>query len=184
MIYGDITTLRMMAASIKRSREIPMSETAARIEELTHQVRHLEQTKNFAYGERNKLVALLSKLFPASLERHREDDKDWEDDWRWIVFIDLPTGQACWHIHDDELPMYDHLKRNEGRVWDGHTTEQKYERIAAFDRDSDLLYSLIIIAARARHEYVTLNADGNYNKEIEEIDEVVNVNNVLVPSLG
>jgi hypothetical protein len=92
----------------------------------------LEAQKNEAYAERNRLVAFVSKLFPASLERHPEDDKYWEDDWRWIVFIDLPTGQVSWHIHDSELPMFDHLQRQTGRIWDGHTNDQKYARMAEY----------------------------------------------------
>jgi hypothetical protein len=104
------------------------------IAELRRQSQELErarEAKDGAYSERNKLVSALSKLFPASLERHEDSDKTWEDDWRWIVFINLPTGQVTWHIHDSELPNFAHLFRICGRVWDGHTTEQKYERLAA-----------------------------------------------------
>lgn len=90
----------------------------------------LTEAKDSAYQERDKLVAALSKLFPASLERHPQEE-EWEDDWRWIVFIDLPTGQASWHIHDSELPMFEHLPRLAGRKWDGHTNEEKYRRLAA-----------------------------------------------------
>lgn len=89
----------------------------------------MEVLKNNAYAERNCLVAALSKLFPASLERHPENEP-YEDDWRWIVFIDLPTGQVCWHIHDSELPLFAHLQRNAGRTWDGHDREEKYRRVA------------------------------------------------------
>jgi hypothetical protein len=89
----------------------------------------LKKMKDSAYSERNKLVALLASRYPASLERHPEEDKSWEDDWRWIVFIRFPTGQATWHIHDSELPLFDFLPRNQGRMWDGHSTEQKYERV-------------------------------------------------------
>lgn len=98
---------------------------------LLDRVKALEQSKDGAYSERNKLVAALSKLFPASLERHDENDKTWEDDWRWIVFINLPTGQVSWHIHDSELNQFSHLHRICGRVWDGHTTKEKYDRLAA-----------------------------------------------------
>ena len=86
-------------------------------------------SKDVAYEERNRLVALLSSLYPASLERHPPTDTEWEDDWRWIVFIEFPGGQATWHIHDSHLSMFDHLDRNLGWVWDGHTTKLKYERI-------------------------------------------------------
>jgi len=90
----------------------------------------LEAAKNDAYGERDQLVAALSKMFPASLERHPDEDTEWEDEWRWIVFIELPTGQATWHIHDSELPLFAHLPRETGRTWDGHTTPEKYDRLA------------------------------------------------------
>lgn len=101
------------------------------VERLRGEVEAGRKAKDGAYSERNNLVAALSKLFPASLERHEESDKSWEDDWRWIVFINLPTGQVSWHIHDSELPGFNHLHRICGRVWDGHTTEEKYARLAA-----------------------------------------------------
>lgn len=101
----------------------------AQVAEVVAERNELGTQKDRAYSERNKLVAVLSMLFPASLERHPEEDTSWEDDWRWIVFIDLPTGQASWHIHDSELPLFEHLPRDSGRAWDGHTTERKYARL-------------------------------------------------------
>lgn len=95
----------------------------------TERIEELEKQKDGAYWERNQLVAALSKIFPSSLERHPDSDTSWEDDWRWIVFVDLPTGQASWHIHDSELDNFKHLLRNCGRTWDGHTTEEKYQRL-------------------------------------------------------
>ncbi len=95
------------------------------------EIARAEGAKDTAYKERNALVNALCKLFPASLERHPDSDTAWEDDWRWIVFIDLPTGQATWHIHDSEVPAFSHLPRGAGRTWDGHTTEEKYRRLEA-----------------------------------------------------
>lgn len=95
---------------------------------LRERVRLLEEQKNGAYSERNKLVAALSKFFPASIEKHVGEN--WDDDWRNVIFIDLPTGQASWHIHDSELFMFTHLKSS-GRTWDGHSTDEKYHRLAA-----------------------------------------------------
>lgn len=74
------------------------------------------ESKNNAYHERDMLVCALTKLFPAYLARHSEEE-EWEDDWRWIVYIDLPTGQVSWHIHDSERPMFDHLEVKENN-WD------------------------------------------------------------------
>ena len=85
------------------------------------------EAKNAAYAERDQLVAALSKRFPAHLARH--DRADWEDDWRNIVCIHLPAGQATWHIHDSELPWFAHLPQLPGH-WDGHSTDEKYRRLA------------------------------------------------------
>ena len=89
-----------------------------------------ERSKNDAYKERDMLVSGLSKVFPAYLARHSDDDKEWEDDWRWIVYIDLPTGQVSWHIHDSERAWFNHLEVKENK-WDGHNTQRKYERLQA-----------------------------------------------------
>ena len=42
-----------------------------------------------------------------------------EPEWP-VVFIELPTGQVSWHV-----PR--HVKE-----WDGHTTEEKFGRMARF----------------------------------------------------
>ena len=89
----------------------------------------LREAKDGAYRERDALVCALSKLFPSRMGRH-PDSEPWDDDWRWIVFVQLPTGQASWHIHDSELPMFAHLEGSLLGTWDGHTTAEKYERLA------------------------------------------------------
>ncbi len=99
--------------------------------DLKDQIKKLKSEKDGAYSERNKLVSLISKIFPSSLGRHEDSDTSWNDDWRWIVYVNIPTGQCSWHIHDDDLPMFSHLKR-ENVKWDGHTTEEKYDRISRF----------------------------------------------------
>lgn len=82
-----------------------------------------------AYAERNQLVAALSRLLPASLEPN-PDQVERETGWAWIVYVQLPTGQATWHVPDAELALFDHLPRDTGATWDRHTTDQKYRRLA------------------------------------------------------
>lgn len=97
---------------------------------LTKQNDELTKQKDAAYAERNRLVAVLTKLFPAYLGKHPEEDKEWEDDWRNIVFLNIPSGQCTWHVHDSEMWMFKHLEFVETAKWDGHTTAEKYERLA------------------------------------------------------
>lgn len=123
--------------------------------------------KDQAYWERQQMVVALSHLWPSFLAKHPESDKEWQDDWRTIVVIILPEYgpaekyefatprysvpgmsksvrgvQITWHIHDFEIPLFDHLRYADGEErtgfatktyqWDGHTTEEKYRRLREF----------------------------------------------------
>lgn len=79
-----------------------------------------------AYQQRDILVALLARVWPSHLARHVGDP--WEDDWRNIVCLHTPQGQATFHIHDSELPLFRTL-RMEGGDWDGHGSEEKFDRL-------------------------------------------------------
>ena len=111
------------------------------------ELEELRKQKDQAYWERNQLVAALSKLYPAWLSRHEESDTAWEQDWRWIVFIEIPTRwaygdqrnifpeklqyetrQVSFHIHDSELQYFRHLEERLN-TWDGHTSEEKFSRL-------------------------------------------------------
>ncbi|MDI3315863.1 MAG: hypothetical protein QJR12_16785 [Mycobacterium sp.] len=47
---------------------------------------------------------------------------DWLGDtgYQVVVYIELPTGQISWHMPEHPQP------------WDGHTTQEKYQRIRQF----------------------------------------------------
>lgn len=127
----DDTTLRLACL------EAQLADAMAEKGQLGAKLHVVGGERDGAYHERNQLVALLAALFPASLEHHAVRDGEeppWDLDWLWVVIIDLPTGQASWHIHVNELPLFGHLPRLAGRKWDGHTTAQKYERVAALCR--------------------------------------------------
>lgn len=110
---------------------------------LQARVKALEEQKDGAYAERNKLVALLSKVLPASIEQHvMKEGEPWDDDWRAVVFIGLPTGQATWHIHRQEEWMFQHLEPS-GNIWDGHTTEEKYKRLEQCTVDDFYIAELV-----------------------------------------
>jgi hypothetical protein len=94
----------------------------------------LIKEKNQAYSERNKLVAFLARLYPTHLKRHPEEDSGQEKEWMNIVCIHSPVGQLTWHIHDSEVGLFDFLEEKPKLFtdckWDGHTTEEKYARLA------------------------------------------------------
>ncbi len=94
------------------------------------------QAKNAAYAERNQCVALMARMAIAlgwrdvGTGQHPEQDTAWEDDWRTILFIDLPSGQASWHFHDSERDLLAGLPEYPDG-YDGHTTPEKYQRVRA-----------------------------------------------------
>lgn len=108
---------------------------SSKCKELVTQQKLLEVTaqKDGAYAERNKVLVLLAATatqlgWRVGVGRHPESDTKWEKDWRTILFIDLPTGQASWHFHDSEAHLLSGFPEYPDR-WDGHTTEEKYERV-------------------------------------------------------
>lgn len=87
---------------------------------------HLAEKRRI-YEERSRLIALISKMFPnSSIEK--DDNRD--DEFSNVVYIELPTGQVSWHIRESEKDLFKHLERK-GTKWDGHSTQEKYERIEA-----------------------------------------------------
>ncbi len=92
------------------------------------------EAKDAAYTERNRLVALLAALFPSSLEEVPFGPKQLPVLTWWII-IELPTGSVAWQVAPDDLTLFAHVPRHQGRTWDGDTTEEKYQRIAALIAD-------------------------------------------------
>ena len=98
-----------------------------RSQRLRAEVERLRAAKAAAYDERNRLVAALARLFPSGVQRTEIDDADRQ--WHGCVYIDLPTGQASWHFQGNQARHFRNLPPYES-TWDGHTTEEKYERLA------------------------------------------------------
>lgn len=85
-------------------------------------------TTKAVYTERNRLVAALARLFPSGVAR--TSIPGWDITWEQCVYVDLPTGQASWHFHDSEAHLFEGLPIYT-QPWDGHTTDEKYRRLAA-----------------------------------------------------
>lgn len=91
-------------------------------------VGEMEARKDAAYLERNQVVAALAKCFPSGIAKTAIEG--WSEDWHGCVYIDLPTGQVSWHYHDSQAYLFDGLPAY-AKPWDGHSTEEKYQRVAA-----------------------------------------------------
>lgn len=110
------------------------------------EIQRLTQAKDSAYAERNKCVVGLAIMaqklgYPAFTAIHPIEDESWEDVWRTILVIELPTGQVTWHFHDSEKPLLTGLpSASEIGIdykWDGHTTEEKYKRLLNLSLDKN-----------------------------------------------
>jgi hypothetical protein len=100
------------------------------------------KSKDGAYTERNKMVVAFAKTamtlgWIVGVGKHSEADKDWEKDWRTILFVDTPAGQASWHFHDSEVAQLARFPPYSA-AWDGHTTEEKYKRLAQLTTPSKM----------------------------------------------
>lgn len=94
-----------------------------------------ERKLNEVYDERNRCIAAICAMAQRlswSTWRGKHEpanDPSWDAEWRNVIYINLPTGQVSWHIHDRDLPLFSQLPLILERPWDGHTTEQKYKRL-------------------------------------------------------
>ena len=95
--------------------------------EAAAEIERLRAANDGAYAERNRLVAYIASMFPSGIKR--TTISGWDEAWHGCVYIDLPTGQASWHYHDREAHLFATLPPYQGE-WDGHSTEEKYARIA------------------------------------------------------
>lgn len=110
-------------------------EAASHVTPAFLELEDIRAQKDNAYAERNKVLVLLASMAMrlgcrVGVGQHDHADTAWEFDWRTILFIDLPSGQASWHFHDSETHLLDGLPRYPD-TWDGHSTPEKYERVLA-----------------------------------------------------
>lgn len=98
------------------------------------EVARLREQIDGAYRERNQVVAALAWCFPSGVKKTAIEG--WDPAWHNCVYIDLPTGQASWHFHDDDASLFAGLPAYVGE-WDGHSTPEKYARLAALEPHHD-----------------------------------------------
>lgn len=105
-----------------------------RISELVDEVAGLKAEKDAGYEERNRLVALFASMalalgWKAGVGQHEDEPgKEWDADWRTLILVETPEGQASWHFHDSQNHLVKHLPSYVAK-WDGHDTPTKYARL-------------------------------------------------------
>ncbi|GAB6139082.1 hypothetical protein [Halanaerobaculum tunisiense] len=83
---------------------------------LKEALEEIKQTDRRDYEARNKAVlqamsSAIEKGYDAGIRM------DYTKPDFPVVYIELPTGQVSWHLPEHK------------KEWDGHSTEEKYERI-------------------------------------------------------
>jgi hypothetical protein len=86
-----------------------------------------------AYRERAALVAFLAACYPSVIISDAHDP-DWP-----VIYVQAPSGQMSWHLTRADAGLFPHVEARDAEMnealpagpWDGHTTEVKYERLAA-----------------------------------------------------
>lgn len=84
----------------------------------------LQERLTRSYSERNALAiafarAAIAAGWPAGRGFDADADKDWNDDWRHVIYVDIPNGtQVSWHVSPKEVPLLEGLPEYNGK-WDG-----------------------------------------------------------------
>ncbi|WP_160051269.1 hypothetical protein [Nocardiopsis sp. FR26] len=82
------------------------------------------------YRERARLAAYVAARHPSRLAYNDPDEPDWP-----VLYVDTPAGQLTWHLNPADLDLVAHVPivapDDPAARWDGHTTPEKYRRLAA-----------------------------------------------------
>lgn len=102
---------------------VEMTETATAAWEARERL--AQQQIAVVYNERSHLIAYLAAIHPSVLVP-APDAPGYS-----LVYITLPegAGQISYHIHPNDLYLFDRTARFEEWKWDGHTTAEKYRRL-------------------------------------------------------
>ncbi|MGC5239039.1 hypothetical protein ACPXCH_04575 [Streptomyces albogriseolus] len=105
----------------------------AELEDLQHRASRTERERDGAYRERAHLVALLAAMTDGAVIAPAPDVD--EPGWQ-IAYLTIGGHQATWHISPRDADLFAHIEPvdpDDPRAqWDGHGTELKYARIAAY----------------------------------------------------
>ncbi|MEU1309475.1 hypothetical protein ABZ419_11350 [Streptomyces cinnamoneus] len=115
-----------LAVGAERTRRLHEHDADQYEEQLRQRLAVVEAERDAVYRERAHLVAYLAALHPSHIGNTDPDAPDWA-----VVIVEAPGGQLSWHIAERDLDLFEHVMPTNRicRGWDGHTTDEKYERI-------------------------------------------------------
>ncbi|MFG2722693.1 hypothetical protein ACGFW5_31005 [Streptomyces sp. NPDC048416] len=106
---------------------IPLDALASdQLDALHERAEQAEAARDAVYRERAHLVAHLAALYPSHIGYTDPSAPDWP-----VLIIEAPGGQLSWHIAPNDVGLFAHVRRTDRicRGWDGHATDEKYERL-------------------------------------------------------
>jgi hypothetical protein len=92
---------------------------------------HRVATLDEVYAERNAVVLAFAAMAEEGGWPVAQIVDPAQPDWP-VLLIATPYGQVSWHLKRSEMP--DDIPPARGWGWDGHTTQEKYERLARLVR--------------------------------------------------
>jgi len=127
--YGERTST-WSTATYNDGNEEALHEIALDLQVEVQRLRaELEQAhaeRSAAYRECAYLLADFAARHQAHLAYSDPDVPTWP-----VLMVEPDAGQMCWHINPDDLDLFDHVSWADPFAigWDGHTTEEKYQRL-------------------------------------------------------
>lgn len=76
------------------------------------------------YRERAHLVAFLTTLYPSVGAYNDPEEPEF-----CVVYVETPAGQMRWHIHPDDMDLFDGICIVDDHRWDEHSTVEKYRKL-------------------------------------------------------
>ncbi|MFZ4206798.1 hypothetical protein ACOZE4_18370 [Streptomyces griseoincarnatus] len=137
VVLGDLidTAMKEMVAELgegQRNVE-PLEALAYHAAGLSYSLEEAKTERDGAYRERAHLVALLAAMTDGAVIAPAPDVN--EPGWQ-IAYLTIGGHQATWHISPRDADLFAHIEPvdpDDPRAqWDGHGTELKYARIAAY----------------------------------------------------
>lgn len=140
VLARDLQAAKDEAARWKRHADTYAEERDTAVKAFNSKVQEAEdrtKERDGAYRERAHLLAWLAALHPSSAVITPASDVDGEDGWH-LLYLVAGGWQMSWHIAPQDVPLFRDVELVEPTdtraQWDGHGTEQKYQRIRQHTR--------------------------------------------------